>query len=214
MSIEVKIDDQRLQRFLKLKERAMPRLAKQLVEGAVTLHQKQMTVRLSNRGEVGLRSRTGALRRSLRRTPAVPGSLGMEATSRVGQGAPYARIHERGGVIRPKRGRFLTVPLKSAKTAAGATRAAAKLVNRGDDWQTHRRVPGASSRATFIYQGRHSPIIATKRAGGQVMPLYILRRSVTIPARLAFRKTWREQRSKRALLYRRTARKFIQGNGR
>lgn len=214
MSIEVKIDDQRLMRFLKVKERAMPRLARQLVEGVVTLHQKQMTVRLSNASQVGLRARTGALRRSLRRTPAVPGSLGMEATSRVGQGAPYARIHERGGVIRPKRGRFLTVPLRSAKTAAGATRAAAKLVNRGGDWQTRNRLPGASSRETFIYQGRRSPIIATKRPGGQIMPLYVLRRSVTIPARLGFRKTWREQRSKRALLYKRNVRRFIQGSGR
>jgi len=75
----------------------------------------------------------------------------------VGTNLRYARIHHEGGVIRPVRGKYLTIPL--TKEAA---------VRRPRDFQN-----------TFIAKG----VIFQKESDGSITPLYALKKQVTIPAR-------------------------------
>ena len=86
----------------------------------------------------------------------------------VGSGAltggrmKYASIHEHGGVIRPKNGKFLAIPLPAARTAGGVARGTPR-----------------SYQNTFIAKG-----IIWQRIGNfkKTIPLFSLKRSVTIPA--------------------------------
>lgn len=73
-------------------------------------------VRLNLTGRV-LRARTSRLRNSAQGTVESKGDR-VEYVARVGGGGvgavPYASIHELGGTIRPKRGRFLAIPMGPA----------------------------------------------------------------------------------------------------
>lgn len=148
--------------------------------------------------ESGMQVRSGALRNSRKLVRAKPqGNLG-SIRMRVELGsafAPYARIHEFGGTITPKKGRFLTVPLKSALTPSGVLRGKNKLVRRGTEWQT------ASGDPTFIARGRSGALLvfadrerftAKGNIGGKLEPLYVLKRSVKIKPRLGFFSTWKD----------------------
>ena len=163
-----------------------PAAMSRLLNDLVSRHQADMTRRVSN---VALKRRTGALARSLRRTPSTPEKL--VAMSHVGRGAPYAATHEFGATIRPRKRKFLTVPLSAARTPAGVTRQQARLVRRGRGWETASRVPGAADSSTFIYGKGDRKFIAVERQGGGVLPLYVLKKSVRIPERLGFRDSWR-----------------------
>jgi len=67
-----------------------------------------------------LKRRTGHLARStLFRMVVHKGSDGYEVLFTT---AKYGPIHEHGGTIRPKRAKYLTIPLKANKTPAGAAR--------------------------------------------------------------------------------------------
>jgi phage gpG-like protein len=174
-------------RFKKLGDSFEPVMV-EMVNELVEAHRGSMTRRASNRA---LKRRTGALARSARTELAT--TARPEARSMIGRGAPYAKIHETGGTITPRRRQFLTVPLRNALTAAGVTRQAAKLERGSSGFRTRGTVPGAASRDTFIFSavgGRR--LIAVERKGGGVLPLYILRKRVTIPARLGFRDEWRQ----------------------
>ena len=71
-------------------------------------------------GEV-LHYRSGALRRSTDgNATLVPGGWQIQLQAGGGRDdVAYARIHEEGGVIRPKRGRFLAIPLPPVLNARG-----------------------------------------------------------------------------------------------
>lgn len=211
--IEAKVSSRDLERWLERRAAAVPELGVRVAERMVSLHQSQMATNVSNRSSAGLKRRSGALARSLRRTPAVGGPLGIEATSRIGRGVPYAGIHEDGGTVKPKRRRFLTVPFGAALTAAGVQRKTAKLERFGGGFRTRGRVPGSSDRRTFIYRKGRTAIIAVPGAGDSIVPLYALKRRVRIPARLGFVDTWRKQKPKRERMIRREAQRFVRGEG-
>jgi hypothetical protein len=91
----------------------------------------------------------------------------------------YARVHEgwpqgrRSTSIRPKRARYLTVPLEAAKTGAGVARGRAR------DFED-----------TFVARSRAGNLIIFQRQGdGTIAPLFLLLPEVTIPARPALRPT-------------------------
>ena len=178
-------------------EKRIGKITADMVPGVVRLandmidrHQSEMTRRLSNRV---LKRRTGALVRSLRPSYATPERP--TATTNVGRGAPYAKAHEFGATIRPRRRQFLTVPLRDAKTAAGVTRQQAQLRRSGRGFETASLVPGAEDTQTFIFTSvGNRKIIAVAKRGGGVLPLYVLRKSVRIPERLGFRDTWGNQK--------------------
>jgi hypothetical protein len=118
----------------------------------------------------GLRRRSGALARSIR-GEARMGSEGPEAVIHTGGHAghgsvPYARIHEEGDTIRPKRGKYLSIPIHpSLKTGAGVSRVPGP-----------RQVPDL----VFVRSLRGQPLLANKFTGE---PWFLLRRQVTIPER-------------------------------
>lgn len=79
---------------------------------------------------------------------------------------PYARIQELGGTIIPKKGRALAVPIgaagrKAARDAGGSLR---------------------SLNLIFIPRKGQAPLLA-KKVGKRIKPLFILLKSVTLPAR-------------------------------
>lgn len=86
----------------------------------------------------------------------------------------YMGIHERGGVIRPRRARYLTIPLPAALDTRGVA-----LRARARDWPN-----------TFVAKSRAGNlIIFQKRGRRDVVPLYVLKKSVRIPPRLGLTRT-------------------------
>jgi len=98
--------------------------------------------------------------------------------------ARIAWVHEEGKTIRPTRSMYLTVPLPEAMTPAGVPRR-----------------PGARHwENTFVARADSGHLIIwQKRGKARMVALYVLRRSVRIPARLEFVKTFhsREMTRKR-----------------
>lgn len=83
-----------------------------------------------------------------------------------GPATAYAAIHVTGGIIRPRKGQFLTVPLSAALTAAGVARFSA------------RQVPGA-----FFLRSKRGNLLLVRRIAGGIEPLFVLKRQVRIPKR-------------------------------
>ena len=113
-----------------------------------------------------LNVRTGRLRASIQGTVEQDGggsfSIVLRAGTPDGGRVPYARIHEEGGTIRPKRGRFLKIPVGPALTGAGVSRLP----------------PGRNGDFRFVPTPRGGVLVGRD---GKVW--YVLRREVRIPAR-------------------------------
>lgn len=125
---------------------------------------------IGNGGLIG--RRTGNLARSIqelvRVTPdGVIGEVWPDPTL-----IPYGGIQEEGGTIVPKRGQYLTIPLEAMLTGNGVARGTAAAV---------RANPGAFGfKASFVPKGHE--VIMGKQSNGSAIPLFALKRSVTIPA--------------------------------
>lgn len=122
-------------------------------------------------GRPGLARRTGALVRSFE--VVVTGTDVDDLRGTLGTDSKYAAIHEYGGRITPTRGQYLAIPLAAALTRAGVTR---------DE-------PRSYSDAFFI-TSRSGTLLLVRRAGGGIEPLFAMKRSVTIPARMGLTDLW------------------------
>lgn len=135
-----------------------------------------------NQGGGRLHNRTGALRRSVR-IRKVRGGVRMSVG---GKNAPHAITQELGGVIRPRRGKYLTIPLPNALAASGAQSGKYRIRQRGGRFET-------DAGPTFIFKSRAGNLIVGVRRKNRKSfdarrdSLYILKRSVKIPPRL---KAW------------------------
>ncbi len=96
-----------------------------------------------------------------------------------GDALVYARIHEgwpegRGSTtLRPRNAQYLAIPLAAAKTPAG--------VARGGPRDFH---------DTFVQRSRQGNLIIFQKVGkGNIVPLFVLKKEVVIPARPALRPT-------------------------
>lgn len=87
----------------------------------------------------------------------------------------YARTHENGATIRPKKAKYLTIPLPAALNANGTPKK-----RRARDWQN-----------TFIMKSKAGNLLIVQRNGKDIVPLYVLKTSVKIPRRLLMGKTLR-----------------------
>jgi hypothetical protein len=115
--------------------------------------------------------RTGNLRRAIFHE--VGRLQGGDAYARIGadiKKAPYARVHELGGTIRPKKSRYLTIPLTAAQTKKGVARFSARDVIQNP--------AGFGYTGTFV----HNHVIFGKKLSGGIEPLFALKDSVTIKA--------------------------------
>jgi hypothetical protein len=130
-----------------------------------------------------LRTRSGHLRASVggRVTGERLGTL--RALLRVGGGrAGYARLHEKGGTIRPKRGRYLTVPLPEALRPGTGTLRPGAVIRRGADGYYTNFGP-----TVILQSGRHRVIYVRKARGrgrNRLMPLYVLKEQIRVKPRL------------------------------
>lgn len=119
-----------------------------------------------------LKRRSGHLAQSIESS--IYQDSGGVITARIGSGVrsgfrmPYTEIHETGGTITPKRVKYLTVPLAAALTSSGVPRKASVR-----EWPN-----------TFVGRSKGGALIIFQKAGkGRMIPLYVLKRSINVPAR-------------------------------
>lgn len=104
-----------------------------------------------------------------------------------GNPVPYAAIHEYGGTIRPTRAKNLAIPIGRAKTAAGVARFRPRDIERSgyDDSVCFRSKAG-----NLILWGVKN--LKTKK---KLTPLFVLKKSVRVPARHWVSKTVKESQA-------------------
>lgn len=133
-----------------------------------------------------LKTRTGALRSSISSVVTESGGniialigsgvrQGRRATYDASSGRwnadgrlPYADIHETGGIVKPRNSKYLAIPLPAALTAAGV------LKKRPRDYSD-----------TFVRKSKGGNLMIFQKVGqrGKIRALFVLKKSVTIPAR-------------------------------
>lgn len=123
-----------------------------------------------------LSRRTGYGIKSIRDSSGVSGGSTLQSIVLYVGGADYMRIHETGGVIRPKSGKYLTIPLPEALNGDGTPKRRSAR-----DWND-----------TFIQKSRNGNLLIFQKRGGSIMPLYVLKTSVTIPPRLGLSLTFNQ----------------------
>lgn len=124
-------------------------------------------------GPKSLSSRSGKLVESIRDSVFVKGDSLSNIVGEIG-GIFYARVHEYGATIVPKRAKYLTIPLPAALNANGTP-----IKQSAKDWAN-----------TFIITSKKGNLLIVKRDGRKITPLYVLKTSVKIPARLNLRTTF------------------------
>jgi phage gpG-like protein len=128
----------------------------------------------------GLDRTSGALARSWRISQVMRGKGGLNIAVKLATSSAYARIHEFGGVIRPKRAKALAVPIHP---------------------HAKNHSPREFSNLQFIPRKGRAPLLvraASTKTGknARLEVMYILLKSVTIPKRTyifdSFKTTGRE----------------------
>lgn len=112
-------------------------------------------------GRPGLKTRTGALKDSwFIRTMTSTGTL----ISRLATTSKYAKIHQTGGVIKPKNAKYLTIPL-TKEAAKRKARSFSKLV---------------------LFKSKKGNLILARLTPKRksIRPQYVLKKSVNMPKRL------------------------------
>jgi hypothetical protein len=124
-------------------------------------------------GGSALMRRSGAGLRSIKDSIKVTSAPG-EVTGVISTGS--LTVHETGATITAKR-QYLTIPLPAALDSRGVP-----LRAKARDWDS-----------TFIAKTKKGNlIIFRKETGGKITPLYLLKNSVTIPARLGMGKAFED----------------------
>lgn len=130
-----------------------------LLEGSIKTSARDLLKNAASKGYQG--RTTGLLRNSW--THEGPEIHGEYLEGKVGSNAPYARIHEEGGVITPRTKQALTVPFPGPNYgSAKALRQEGRTIVIDD----------------IIYLKQHKG-----RDRGRLIPIFALRRSVVVPAR-------------------------------
>tara|TARA_R110002110_G_scaffold1085_3_gene4435 strand:+ start:870 stop:1586 length:717 start_codon:yes stop_codon:yes gene_type:complete len=199
-----------------------PLVFSQWMETAFNEHgaefKKDMVDRISAKWGTGnpggqLSVRSGKLRRSLRYSTSK--RKGAEIRSlkllvRIGGGpvGKYIYMQEHGGVIKPKNGKYLTVPLPDNLTAAARPRypSAKKLMLAGRTYLKVKPVGGGlrgliNRRAASKGKRNLDGAVVTLKRKNKALEkdLWVLRRSVKVPARLEFHRTWNQRKRRRNL---------------
>jgi phage gpG-like protein len=167
--IEFKFDQKQLAEMQR-KFKQFPTLPLKLLVGLTNRAETIMAADTLS-GQV-LKVRSGRLRGSIQGVvdkSALIGAVGSGA--RIGaERVKYATIHVFGGVIKPKKGKYLAIPLRAAKTKSGATLRGNAIGPR--DFQN-----------TFVRRSKMGSLLIFQSKGKSIVPLFVLKRSVTIPRR-------------------------------
>lgn len=119
-----------------------------------------------------LSKRSGRLVESIRKSVKVTGNTLDDLEGQIG-GTFYARIHEKGGTITPKKAKFLAIPLPAALKSNGEPIYASPR-----EWKN-----------TFVITSKAGNKLIVRREGKDIVPLYVLKSSVKIPPRLKMGET-------------------------
>lgn len=119
-----------------------------------------------------LSRRTGGMIQSVVESVEVNGQTFDTIRGTIG-GNLIARVQEFGATITPKNAKFLTIPLPAALDSSGVP-----IKKRARDWPN-----------TFVARSKAGNLIIFQRRGAEIVPLYVLKTSVTIPPRLGMQTT-------------------------
>ena len=146
---------------------------------------RMITQRLSGpTGPQSLSRRTGTLARNIDKIVTQPKPNTFRLTAFVRKPAFYAIVHEEGRIIRPKRARHLAIPLAAARTGAGVARPG------GGGGSIRARFPDLK----FIKSRAGNKLLVRIQGKGKnkrIIPMFVLKDQVRIPARLGFKKTFK-----------------------
>lgn len=119
-----------------------------------------------------LSSRSGGLIEGIKASVTITGTTFDDLQGGIG-GPFYARVQEYGATIKVKRAKWLTIPLPAALDSKGVP-----LKKKARDWKN-----------TFIARSKKGNLLIFKKEGGRkIVPLYALKKEVTIPPRLGMKK--------------------------
>lgn len=150
-------------------------LLKYLQSTAETLAQRHSTPYPGGTTPTTLSRRSGNAIASIKGSVRVTGQALGDIKGHIG-GAFYLRIQEFGGTIRPKNSKYLTIPLGEALNADGTPKKKSAR-----EWNN-----------TFVAMSKAGNLIIFQKRGRQIVPLYVLKKQVTIPARLGMGKALRD----------------------
>lgn len=188
MSIEFNIDKDKMSEIISRLRNINPlhraKIYVDVLKNITNLTERKLKFNLS--GQI-LKVRTGNLRNSIGSriiadNKGVTGLIGSGV--RTGRRMKYANIHEDGGTITAKRSKFLTIPTQFAKTASGVPRFSARDLFSGK----------TNYKGGVVLNNMIFGINKTKRS--QITPLFILKKSVRIPARKYLSKTVSQMQGK------------------
>lgn len=121
-----------------------------------------------------------------------------EAVEGVWRLRGYMNFHEKGGVIRARRAKYLTIPLPAALDHRGVPR-----YQSAREWDN-----------TFLGRSRAGNLIIFQKRGNGVVPLYVLKKSVRIPPRLGMRRSLMAERPTLRRDLENQVRALLKGTGR
>lgn len=207
MNIDVKTNADRVAKVL---GRIPSAVEKHLAAAQVRMAEDQIeTMKLRmRRGDVGeglVRTRSGLLSRSFTKEQRRSGGVGGLRTRVFSAGIKYAEIQERGGVVRPTKSKFLTIPMPSILNASGIVKG---------QYSGGARAYGNSGAFTFLYRskdgkGLYVAEVQAKGSGrnrkGVLTLLWKLVRSVTLKGNLGWYATWKRAEPERRRIIDRVA---------
>ena len=177
----------RLQSMMRWLNTAERNMARSVIRQEFRTYTRGITNKLAQRhskpypatGRQSLAVRGGPLRRSLKRGFVIRLEGGGTVVTGKMSLPFYARSHEYGAVIKPTRAKYLTIPLPAALNRRGLPKK-----RRARDWPN-----------TFVKKSKAGNlIIFQKSAENNLTPLYVLKKTVTIPARLGVRKSLQDRK--------------------
>ncbi|WP_266032610.1 hypothetical protein [Brucella intermedia] len=119
-----------------------------------------------------LSKRSGKMLQSIVDSAHVEGTTFSTIRGSIG-GSKVAAVQEFGATIKPRKAKYLTIPLPAALNSDGTPKKRSAR-----EWDN-----------TFVAKSRAGNLIIFQKRGTQIVPLYVLKTSVTIPPRLGMRKT-------------------------
>ena len=150
-------------------------------------------------GRPGVNRRTGNLARSFKSkvTDSVLLNAVVLDVQPEGPGAEYADLQEFGGVVKPKRSKYLWIPIAGNLTPEGVARITpTEAINRGGFFAKGVFFGRPVVRKRTAQQTRHIGGSGYKGASFQrnerIEPLFVLKKSVNVPGRMGATALWNQ----------------------
>lgn len=162
MAIKIDVDAQRTIDNLREELKEYKKNLSFQIFRALSLVEKEIKVQIK---KAGLQRRTGRLMNAWGSNKTITEKGNEVIGEMTSEGVPYAAIHEYGGTITPKSAKNLTIPTDNNRRADGSAIMTAKEL--------------FSSGKSFV---RNGTAFMTE-SKGKIVPMFLLRKSVKIPAR-------------------------------